>query len=856
MKSQTDITHLQAQKLLQLSLDGPLDETQARMIQQHLKDCAECCKYAAEMKNMDDHLSSSLQERWPPMNVNDAKSPSAIANTLSKLRNDNLKSHANITSNVGWVALVVLLIIGLVWSIKTLAPITNQIPAAVSSPEETIPILLPGESPLPTLTATSQGIQPTPTISIPPSMSVSLLPTVNFIFPFDLPTSPDRMTIYQQQLSLAVTAETARQIASQWGINGGIYSSPSEGMGDVIYNAMDGSRSMRFLNFPDQFIYQVGYVSPDYGSALMDNGPLPPFEDQVKIAINFLKLFGILDLPYQTSSLETERGVVGFIPQLDGYPVIQEIGVDRSNIGWIDVKVNTLGQVTMVQYSHHNFKPVADYPILTAQQAWDRFSKDVNLQHSRYAVLSPEQPNTYQAWVRSFQPGDNADLYGYVNSYQSDESASPPLVMIGDLPIIGDNSGMVPANLYEVNFVHAWGQIQSSSTDGIALNLAGWEHSSLTDEYITGTLTTQGGQAQLIALDRTISLLDPPLNIPDGLQVGIQGVVLDGDPPILNWKFIETGEIQFSYGASNSCGGGGSGGGGNLPNADLGGGGFASLNLDGQEDPVSTQAAEPFHTGDQINALSGIVSITRHLYLGGKTSDEIFFYPDPPRDLATNWGYALIGDNLSGIEQYQSLPVRVWGKVDHLDRGIIYLNVDRFEPIYPGLQIQAWSGTEQIVSVEGQDVVLFTTSGGEQYVLNSSLVWGAVNNVIGYLGDLIEIEGFVIPDNLVGGYPVLKDLAGSSPPDGVVDSTNFSVWDHTQDPSSNPGAVLHGNVTIDKIELAYDAINLDRCQASASEDPNMASWLYVQPMWVFNGHFEDGRRFITQVQALPDEYLK
>jgi hypothetical protein len=36
----------------------------------------------------------------------------------------------------------------------------------------------------------------------------------------------------------------------------------------------------------------------------------------------------------------------------------------------------------------------------------------------------------------------------------------------------------------------------------------------------------------------------------------------------------------------------------------------------------------------------------------------------------------------------------------------------------------------------------------------------------------------------------------------------------------------------------------------------MIPLLYVQPMWVFNGHFDDGRRVIIQVQALPDEYLK
>ena len=121
--------------------------------------------------------------------------------------------------------------------------------------------------------------------------------------------SPKLVTIYQQQLSEAVTEETARQVATQWGIAGGVYSSPSEGMADVIFDVMDGSRSMRFLNFPDQFIYQVGYVSPDYGSALMDNGPLPSFEEQVAIAASFLEPFGILDLPYQTMPLETERGV-------------------------------------------------------------------------------------------------------------------------------------------------------------------------------------------------------------------------------------------------------------------------------------------------------------------------------------------------------------------------------------------------------------------------------------------------------------------------------------------------------------------------------------------------------------------
>ena len=587
----------------------------------------------------------------------------------------------------------------------------------------------------------------------------------------------------------------------------------------------------------------------------MDSGPLPPFEEQVAIATNFLQPLGVLDLPYQAMPLETERGMVAFIPMLDGLPVIQEIGVDRSNIGWIDVKVNTAGQVTMVEYSHHDFQPIGEYPILNAQQAWDRFSKDAALQHSRYAILSPEQTNTYQAWVRSYQPGQQIDIYGWVNAYQPTDPSLPSLVMINNLPIIGDTASMIPANRYDVRFVHAWGQIEGSSTDGIGLSLAGWEVSPLADEYITGTLATQSGQTQLVAINRIYTLIDPPSDISEGTQVGIQGVVLDGDPAMLDWKFIETGEIPFTYGASNSCGGGGGGGGGSL-NADFGAGGFVYPTFDNQTAPIPTDVAGPYQPGDEINAVTGTIYVTQHLYLGGRTSTEVYFLPDASAGLSPDWSYSLTGDNLSGIEQYQQLPIRVWGQVDHLENGIVYITVDRYEPEYPGVQIQEWSGTEQIVTLDEQEVVLFTTSNGENYVLKSSIDWGAEGNIIGILGNLIEIEGYVMPDQFVGGYLVLKDTAGSTQPDGIVASSLVNVWDHSQDPSSNPGAVLQGRVSIDTIELAYDAINLDRCQASAAQDPNMSSWLVVQPMWVYNGHFDDGRRFIVQVQALPDEYFR
>lgn len=858
MKSLKELTHLQAQDLIQLDTDGSLDEKQRILLHQHLQNCAECRAYAADLAQLDVKLQQSLQERWPENRPTEVELASTLADILPRVMKNKMKiSYTNTLRGLGWGALALLLIAGLVWTIKNLAPLPSQVPAQVVtlevvSPKVTQVIVQPILAP----STTPKEPLPTPIVSILQSGPISQFPGLEFTFASTLPTSPETMTLYRQQLSEAVTAESARQVATQWGVGGGVYSSPSEGMHDAIFDVMDGALSMRFLNFPDQFIYSVGYTSPDFGSALMDSGPLPTFDEQVAIATNFLKPLGILDLPYRTQTLETERGMVAFIPLLDSYPVIQEIGVDRSNIGWIDVKVNTPGQVTMVEYSHHDFQPVDSYPVLTAHQAWDRFTNDSNLQHSRYAVLTPEGENTYQSWVHKYEVGQQVDVYGWVNTYYPADPAQPALVMLNNLPLIGETAGISPDNRYDVRNVHAWGQIQGSSTDGIALRVAGWEVSSLTDEFITGTLTTQSGEVQLVTLDRTLTLLDPPTDIPDGTQVGVQGTVLDGNPQSLSWKFIETGEIPFSYGASSSCGG--SGGGGNqLSDANFGGGSFALLNLGGQDVPATPPVDGPYQPGDEINLVSGNVYVTQHIYLGGNTSLEVVFSPELTAGLDPNWGYALVGDALNGIDQYNHLPISISGKVESVENHIVTIAVASYTPVYPGEQLQAWTGTEQITTLDGKEVVLFTTSAGESYVLKSSVDFQPADaNIIGRLGDLIEIEGYIIPDQQLGGYSLLKDTAGSAQPDGVVDSAQVNIWDHSQDPSSNPGAVLQGTVTIDSVELAYDAVNLDRCQPSAADDPNLAPWLYVQPMWVFNGHFDDGRRFIAQVQALPDAYLR
>jgi hypothetical protein len=857
VKTIGEISHAQAHSLLQHSLDGPVNELQQAKLEHHLQGCVDCRHYAVTMSALNSQLKSSLQDRWPLINPASEKQSLILDRIRTRSRMYAIRSTLYTSfRNLAWVAFAALLIAGLVWTIKTLTPSSTQEPVGLITPEHTEMLLQATDLPHPTSSAipSSTPLPPTPN---PITGGIGIFPYLQFSFSTQLPLSPGRLTLYRQQLSQPVTADLARQVASRWGINAGVYASPSEGMQYDIFVATDGTHVMRFINFPDQYIYEVGYTGTGDNRAQMDNGPLPAFEEQVAIATNFLEPLGILDRPYRVSSMETERGMLAFIPLLDGYPVIQEIGIDRGNIGWIDVKVSSPGDVSMVQYSHHDFQPVGEYPILSAQQAWERFASDANLEYSRYAVLSPIVENTYRSWVPNFESGQQADIYGWVNSLQAMDGTIPYPVTLNNLPLMGEYSQQIlPDNPLDVRFVHAWGEIKETSVGGIALDLAGWEISPLSEEYITGTITHQSNIVQLTTTDQTYTMLNPPEDLSDGLQAGIQAVVLAGEPPQLNWRFIQVGEVPAVYGSSSSCGGVGSGGYG-MADANFGGGRFTLLNLAPQNIPVSPQPSQPYQPGEEILGVSGRVYVTRHLYENGKVEIlEAFFSPDPSSNLDPAWAFSLVGPALSHIDQYNNLPITIWGQVDHLDQQTVYINVDHYEPVFPGETIQAWTGTEKLLTLEGQEVLLFTTSNGESYVLKSSVDFPPADaNIIGLLGSVIEIEGYIIPNQQLGGYLFLQDTAGTSQPDGVVDSALPSIWDHSQDSPPNPGLLLQGQVTIDLIELAYDAVNLDRCQASFAEDPANLPWLYVQPMWVFTGHFDDGRWFFLQVQALPAELI-
>jgi hypothetical protein len=272
---------------------------------------------------------------------------------------------------------------------------------------------------------------------------------------------------------------------------------------------------------------------------------------------------------------------------------------------------------------------------------------------------------------------------------------------------------------------------------------------------------------------------------------------------------------------------------------------------------VPTRPAPPYQAGDSLDGQVGVVWVSIHKY-ADHTETEAAMWVEAADGMT--FGAYLSGAGLSGIEQYQALPIKVWGRVDKADSSEMYFTVERFEAAYPGLRLQAWIGTEQAVTLEGKDALLFTTlDGQQQYVLKSSIGLGDTVRV-GRPGDTVILEGVLIPDKTFGGYGVIDERAvgqanGRTDLSGYpITSNQPSIFDHTQDvPVESPANNVQGQVSIEQVELVYLAYALAGCPAEvANYNPEM---LYVQAVWRFSGYFEDGRRFEVLVQALPDAYL-
>jgi hypothetical protein len=849
----TRLTHAEALEAIDASREQTLEPVLQQALEEHLAECADCRAYQAEFIKLESRLSGSLQKRWPARAADERQIASVLGNIPSHTRQISMKSFfSNSVRMIAWSTLAVLVVVFIGWSIRNLRPA----PAATSAADTAFPVVVEAtsqatEQQSPTLEAPTEAADHIPAdTAVPPQGQAASMPGIQFSFTGELPDSPAEITLYRLELGEALNADSARQVAEQWYMQVPVIydGGPGEGDDQIILGAWDGMHEMRFINFAEQFLWW-----PNFTTVLDDSGPILPFEQQVEIATQFLQGLGLLNEPYRTIPVAEERSKVRFIQLLDGFPVIHAIGTNRGSSEWIDVSVDANGQVREVTYAHKNFQPIGQYPILNARQAWERFSAESSLQHASYAVLMPEQPVTYQAWARpaTYQPGQQVDIYGSVTAQNPINPGDPARVTINNLSVNTGSETFAPAEPWD--FIHLWGQIAQQENGSLSVEMQGWEVSLLSDDVLTGTIQRQGDQGLFTTNSASYILPDLPDNFPDGVQANVRGVILQGNPPTFEWSHIDTGEIPFYYGSVMSCGGTGSGGGGGPENANFGDGAMRGINLSGE--PVEPQpvAGSPYAPGDLIESVSGTPYITIYLYASGLQEEVILFSPDANSGLNTEVSYALEGA-VQGDVLTTHLPIHIWGEVDRFEPETrqVVINVTRYEPLYPDVQLQQWNGTETIANVEGRDVILLTTTDGQTYVANSAQMRHTFSDQAGVL---VGIEGYIIPGQLYGGYAVINETGGEMPPDDVIQSALPDVVDTSMMGGGDQSQYLVGEVTIESVELAYRSISLQRCTSAFVSFADAEQFLTLQPMWVFKGHFADGRQFELHVQALPDEFL-
>jgi hypothetical protein len=411
-------------------------------------------------------------------------------------------------------------------------------------------------------------------------------------------------------------------------------------------------------------------------------------------------------------------------------------------------------------------------------------------------------------------------------------------------------------------FLHLWGQLAENQAGKRLFAVSAWEISSLPEEFLTGLVQRKDGQAQLLTGDgRALLLSDIPEDVPDGSQVEARGVLLPGEPATLDWFYFSTGmPASGGYGAFSTCLGGGGGGGGDGKSSSFGGGSFALPNLSGQPLPPPTQDPAGFPVGQRAEGMVGTVNVALFQSPGVDQRKEVSIWVQPSEGIPQTQEFLLEGGLPEEIDSFHSLPVQITGEIVRYQENRPVIKVESFEPLYPGLKIEAWIGVQEAVTLEDQPALLLHTENGQTFVLKYSIGSGEDSRV-GLPGDRVIIEGLAIPGQAFGGYPVLQEMAaGIAGEDEDLNSYQISSNQPVVVDGEMMGgpdlSALEGTVTIDQVELVYSAVSLRHCTADLADNPEVVPYLYVQPVWRFRGAFEDGRRFEVQIQALPDEYLR
>ncbi|MDL1924978.1 hypothetical protein FBQ79_01710 [Anaerolineae bacterium AMX1] len=126
-------------------------------------------------------------------------------------------------------------------------------------------------------------------------------------------------------------------------------------------------------------------------------------------------------------------------------------------------------------------------------------------------------------------------------------------------------------------------------------------------------------------------------------------------------------------------------------------------------------------------------------------------------------------------------------------------------------------------------------------------------STVGNLDDEVLIEGLIVPDESFGGYPAVRVFSAAMAinlDNGEAQELQISADQVYVVDEAMEGPYTPPTLAIQRVELVY--YMPDPRYHVGDFEPDQ---LYLQPAWMFTGHYSDGTAFYILVQALQQQYL-
>lgn len=765
---------------------------------------------------------SEFQSEWTPEERDAALNLSQVAEDLQPNSQFMKKTEAELRSvfaakkdthmqrnNFIWQSLagataIAALTLLILWLVRGIAPevVLTPVPAIQETPQATA---LPVEAtPLPTAT---------PSLPVYDRWGTTVYRAVEF------PALPGEANLYPYPAPAGqlATLEDARALASRFGMDG----VPYDGSAYSYRYLFNDGRQRLYINSAQDFLYQSGKeFTPSLPGVSLELAQ-PAIEA-------FLQSHG-----FDFAHLIVAGGAPGWFSVVpltaDGLPMFYGSSLAQG----MSVALAADGQILQAQASL--FTTAGDslgkFSIISAEEAWQKFLNDSTGLGVTESSGSQAAGN-WQSWSRVYPDGQPVTFYCAATVSPALEVGISPLITCGGVLLSGNLDGLGTLEGASLNDLLAvQGQFKTNAAGGRELEVARWEKSTVQKTYLmSGEVRREADRVILTSDGVDYVLPDVPADFPiPAVDVGATGVIL-GD--VLEWEVLG---IHMPFG-----GGGG------------GGGTFARVNLSGT--PVSWPTPEPVASptpntvpGQRLDGIRGDLQV--FIYQKSDSS-QVMEYRLGVHTGDAYIAYILQGADLSGLNEAHNRPVDIWGTVTgYTPTGNPIVTVDRSVVPYPDLEFQVLSGTEQVVTLDGLDVILLTTEEGQTYIEFSGDTPAPSFSLTGVAGESVNLLALLIPNESFGGYPAARVYGGG--PASEMTKEQVAEMPIGMDkpyiiPGDPPSLTTLPALTIERIELGY--------YISDPRNPPPTD-AYLQPAWHFYGHYDNGDFFECVVQALIPAYL-